>query len=340
MANVWDNTANAPSVPQMDTPFDIDVANTTGLSLAVGAGVTIAAGSTAPVTVDATTLVLTDNAVNVISINLTAGTVVNDGVAVVAPHLPIYTVVTAAGAIISVTDLRIAYYPGQPATVAATGGSFTGLVNLAAGADIASAATVDLAASTGNSPRITGTVATSAVTMNTGQWELVTADGAWPLTYHATTNKITGGVNTTLAAGDQVLYHKDLSGVVSGIILRANPDRTKTIRATRDLTAATGSVAYTGFGGKPKFLSISGCIDSTKVISIGQSDGTANTLTAQIYDGTTYTDATRCIMVYQAGGAYQLFVVTSLDADGFTGTWTKTGVPTGTFAFDITAELE
>lgn len=93
---------------------------------------------------------------------------------------------------------------------------------IAAGANIASAATIDLTAATGNCPRITGTVATSAVTMNTGQWALVVADGAWPLTYHATTNKISGSADYTLAAGDHVLYHKDLSGIVHGLIIKAN----------------------------------------------------------------------------------------------------------------------
>lgn len=104
-----------------------------------------------------------------------------------------------------------------------TGETFTGLVNLAAGANIASEATINLTAATGNCPRITGTVATSAVTMNTGQWELVVADGAWPLTYNATTNKInTGGLDYTCTAGDQILYHKDLSGVVHGIICQVH----------------------------------------------------------------------------------------------------------------------
>lgn len=129
------------------------------------------------------------------------------------------------------------------ATMSATkvdksGGTFTGLINLAAGANIASAATIDLTAATGNCPRITGTTATSAVTMNTGQQMFVVADGAWPLTYHATTNKITGGADTVLAAGDHVLYHKDLSGVVSGIIYRAN--------AGEVVTSYVGATAFAG----------------------------------------------------------------------------------------------
>lgn len=105
----------------------------------------------------------------------------------------------------------------------AAGANFASLVNFAAGANIASAATLDLTAATGNSPRITGTTATSAVTMNTGQIALVVADGAWPLTYHATNHKLnTGGLNYTLAAGDMVLYSKDQSGVVHANIIKSD----------------------------------------------------------------------------------------------------------------------
>lgn len=99
------------------------------------------------------------------------------------------------------------------------GATFTGLVNFAAGTAIVSAATVDLTAATGNIIHITGTTATSALTMNAGQWMMLIADGAWPLTYNATTNKInTNGANYTLSAGDRVLYHKDANGVVIGEI--------------------------------------------------------------------------------------------------------------------------
>lgn len=101
--------------------------------------------------------------------------------------------------------------------------TFNHLVTLEAGADIASAATIDLTAATGNCPRITGTTATSSVTMNTGQWALVVADGAWPLTYHATTNKLNTGESYTCVAGDVVLYHKDLSGIVHGTIFPVEP---------------------------------------------------------------------------------------------------------------------
>lgn len=98
--------------------------------------------------------------------------------------------------------------------------TFTDLQIWKASADIASAATVDLTAATGNTTRITGTTATSAFTMNAGQWHMCIADGAWPLTYHATTNKLnTGGAPYTCSAGDRILLHKDDDNIVHGTII-------------------------------------------------------------------------------------------------------------------------
>ena len=110
----------------------------------------------------------------------------------------------------------VANLAAMPATTMA------GLLTQAAGTDIASAATVDLTAATGNSPRITGTVATSAFTMNAGQQMWLIADGAWPLTYNATTNNIVGGASITLAAGARVFVVKDLSGIIQTIPFKAD----------------------------------------------------------------------------------------------------------------------
>jgi len=90
--------------------------------------------------------------------------------------------------------------------------TFTGLQTFAAGADIASATTVDLTAATGNLVRITGTTATTGVTINNGQVVLCYPTGAWPLTYHATNMPIKGGVSYTCAAGDTVIFTKDGNG--------------------------------------------------------------------------------------------------------------------------------
>ena len=93
------------------------------------------------------------------------------------------------------------------------GGNVSGLQNLSTGANIASAATVDLTAATGNTVDITGTVATTAITMNAGQIMWLIPQGAWPLTHHATNLNLPGGVNYTCAAGDRILVIKDLAGV-------------------------------------------------------------------------------------------------------------------------------
>jgi len=93
----------------------------------------------------------------------------------------------------------------------------------AAGTDVASASTIDLTAEAAKVFVITGTTTTVAVTMNTGQLAICIADGAWPLTYHATTNKInTGGTDQTLSAGDRVYYYKDNDGVIHGDIVLAS----------------------------------------------------------------------------------------------------------------------
>lgn len=94
------------------------------------------------------------------------------------------------------------------------GGTMTGLLNLAAGADIASASNVDLTAATGNCPKITGTTPVTAWTMNTGQQMKCIAGDALPLTYHATTNNIEGGASYTCEAGDIINLVKGLDGVV------------------------------------------------------------------------------------------------------------------------------
>jgi hypothetical protein len=82
------------------------------------------------------------------------------------------------------------------------------------GADIASAATVDLTAATGDTVVITGTVTTTAFTMNKGQRLVLIADGAWPMTFNATTCNINGGASYTCAAGDRVYITKDDNDVI------------------------------------------------------------------------------------------------------------------------------
>lgn len=90
-----------------------------------------------------------------------------------------------------------------------TGGTLTGLLKLAPGAAIASAATVDLTNATGNTVHITGTTGINAWTLTAGQVMDVIFDGILTLTHHATANNLPGAVNITTAAGGRARIFYD-----------------------------------------------------------------------------------------------------------------------------------
>lgn len=108
--------------------------------------------------------------------------------------------------------------------------------------------------------------------------------------------------------------------------------KSKIITATRDMTAATGDVIYTGVGFIPTAIIAMGAINTTMNISIGISDSSMNSNQInQIFTGNTYEDLTSKLLVFAtAAGATQSAIVKSFDADGFTLTWTKANSPTGT----------
>jgi len=106
-------------------------------------------------------------------------------------------------------------------TVASTAANtFTGLQTDAASADIASATTLDLTAATGNTVVITGTTTTTGFTMVDGQQMILLPSGAWPITFHATTANINGGVSYTCAAGDRVYVVRDLADVIRVSVIK------------------------------------------------------------------------------------------------------------------------
>lgn len=188
--------------------------------------------------------------------------------------------------------------PSIPSQLRAT--SFSGLVSFSAGADIASAATIDLTAATGNSPRVTGLVATSAVTMTTGQQVLVIADSDWPLTYHATNNRLNTGGDYTCTSGDVILYHKDLAGVVfgsifsnvgvsSGSVVRVNQVETQTNTATtvtlgtslfHRLNGTTSITAFNGVAGVTYKILCDGAATITNSASLLILQGSGDITTA------------------------------------------------------------
>jgi hypothetical protein len=107
---------------------------------------------------------------------------------------------------------------------------------------------------------------------------------------------------------------------------------------TRDLSTATGDVAYTGLGFTPKAIIAFGGLASTSLISTGISGTDKVSWCAQLM-GTagTFNADTALIGGVISLSDYVLATVKSYDADGFTLTWTKTGSPTGTLYFSYLA---
>lgn len=107
----------------------------------------------------------------------------------------------------------------------------------------------------------------------------------------------------------------------------------KIITATRDLTAVSGDVSYTGVGFCPTSIHSQYAINGSGVVGNGTGFSDSVRGSSALNDRQNNATSVRTTgLIYSdvASGALQYAVVKSYDADGFTLTWTKTGSPTGT----------
>lgn len=88
-----------------------------------------------------------------------------------------------------------------------------GAINAAQGANIPSAATLDLTSATGNFVHVTGTTGITAITLAQGYQRTVTFDGVLTLTNSANLI-LPNNRNITTAAGDSAIFIGDAGGVV------------------------------------------------------------------------------------------------------------------------------
>ncbi|HYF18686.1 MAG TPA: hypothetical protein VEA40_12530, partial [Ramlibacter sp.] len=100
-------------------------------------------------------------------------------------------------------------------------GNATGQIGLKTGASIASAATLNLSAATGNRVHVTGTTTITAVTLARGPVTVI-FDGALTLTHHATNCNLPGAANITTAAGDRAVFESDGATVYCSSYTKAN----------------------------------------------------------------------------------------------------------------------
>ena len=149
------------------------------------------------------------------------------------------------------------------------------------------------------------------------------------------------GVWTRLAAGT-VGHILSVAAGGAAPEWRAETARTNKLKTeTRDMTAASGDVAYTGYGFQPTSLIILANV-STSISSWGFGDvnlaemclRARNSGGSPVFSIVT----TTIVDLTDAGtGDAQTAVLKTLDADGFTLTWTKTASPTGTATLIVLA---
>lgn len=107
-----------------------------------------------------------------------------------------------------------------------------------------------------------------------------------------------------------------------------------------DTATADGDVAVTGVGFKPTSVLIFAHVASTMQFSIGQGDASTNLCAidfGSVSAGTWNYSATKVITLMQTGAIYCEASLKSLDADGFTLAFVKTGAKTGTARIYYTA---
>lgn len=128
-------------------------------------------------------------------------------------------------------------------------------LNAVKGADIASAATIDLTAATGEYVHVTGAVGISAITIPVGAERVVVFDGA-PTITHSAALKLPGSEDISATAGDKMTVRGDSTGAVvidynggiaSATSIKNGASKTKTVTPA-NLLSALGFSAYAQTG--------------------------------------------------------------------------------------------
>lgn len=110
---------------------------------------------------------------------------------------------------------------------------------------------------------------------------------------------------------------------------------------TRDVSDASGTQEITGVGFEPKAFTFFACVDSTNNVSWGLDDTSSKFVVLDFNDsapGIYNTNSVSSIYMYFGVGIAYEGYVSATSSDGFTITWTKTGLPTGTLLIRYKAD--
>jgi len=143
---------------------------------------------------------------------------------------------------------------------------------------------------------------------------------------------LTGNDEFTFNAHTQTLTNKTLTSptINNGTFTGGGALLSKIIIGTRDLTAASGSVSYTGVGFTPTSIIAMGVVQSSHPFSVGFSDSSKTSSEFFCYGANTMYNDNTVIQIATSAGNAQAATVASYGADGFTLSWVKNGSPTGT----------
>ena len=134
---------------------------------------------------------------------------------------------------------------------------------------------------------------------------------------------------TTKAPTSNVMYdHGVATTSVHGVGALGFKVTSKVKVETRDMTAASGDVAYTGYGFKPTALVSIVCKQSAALASWGICDSALGqqVLTYEYFPRFDVA-INNFVYIWDTADTRQQAAVKSFDADGFTLTWTKVGTP-------------
>ena len=98
---------------------------------------------------------------------------------------------------------------------------------------------------------------------------------------------------------------------------------------TRDISLATGAVAYSGVGFKPSAIFLFETIAAVNQAGFGFGT-TSDVFCAEVLNSIWNPQTGFILLIRASAGVDNLVALTSLDSDGFTLTYTKRGSPTGT----------
>lgn len=201
------------------------------------------------------------------------------------------------------------------------------------GADVASAATLPLI-DDGNYNDVTGVATITAfAAVDVGTIKILQFGSSLTLTHHATNLILPEGQDIVTQPGDVLTFFEYASGdwrLISGSNIGIF---SKVGVVTRDTSLVSGTQEITGVGFKPKAVLLLMNQPSTTEASWGLDDGTTpfcifdihQTVSDEYSNDQSFSINDR----HSTGNTYQ-GKIDSLDADGFTIDWVKTGAPTGT----------